>query len=423
MSTVAAAKAGIEPPSRPQSVGLWAALKRIIKPVASLRLTVALLALSVVLVFVGTIAQVDDSIHTVLNKYFYTWIAWVPFDIFVRFGQKFLGVSKEFHLGGSFPFPGGWTLGFALMVNLLSAHALRFKYNLSRPGVWVLHGGVVILLLGEFISSQCKIESRMTIAEGTTSNYVENDHDSELAIVDSSDPKEDQVAVVPDRFLRRGGRISNPALPVDIEVLKFMETSTLLDKPIDDNPATTGLGLMAGAVARKQVPGISTAQIPDVPAAYVRFLDRNGGKVIGTYLVTPWVSKSQLLPVGDKNYSVALRPRRKYLPFSLHLNEFRYDRFIGTSVARNYSSDVRLIDPELHVDRQLRISMNEPLRYRGETFYQADFDHETEKATILQVVRNPVWAAPYFACGLVAVGMAIHFGMHLNKFIAKRTAS
>ena len=39
--------------------------------------------------------------------------------------------------------------------------------------------------------------------------------------------------------------------------------------------------------------------------------------------------------------------------------------------------------------------MNDPMRYRGETFYQHTFDNATEKATVLQVVRNPGWVLPY----------------------------
>lgn len=117
-----------------------------------------------------------------------------------------------------------------------------------------------------------------------------------------------------------------------------------------------------------------------------------------------------------------MRGKRRYLPFSLHLVRFRFDRFVGTSTARNYSSDVRLVDPERNEDRELRISMNAPLRHRGETFYQSSFDSATEKATVLQVVRNPVWTTPYWACALVSVGMLVQFGIHMSRFRKRRAA-
>ena len=64
--------------------------------------------------------------------------------------------------------------------------------------------------------------------------------------------------------------------------------------------------------------------------------------------------------------------------------------------------------------------MNEPLRYRGETFYQADFDKKTETQTILQVVRNPGWLLPYISCFLVTLGMMTHFGITLVNFLRRR---
>jgi hypothetical protein len=63
--------------------------------------------------------------------------------------------------------------------------------------------------------------------------------------------------------------------------------------------------------------------------------------------------------------------------------------------------------------------MNDPLRYRGFTFYQAGFD-KNDKTTILQVVRNPAMLLPYIACGLVALGLVIQFSMHLFGFVKKR---
>ena len=61
-----------------------------------------------------------------------------------------------------------------------------------------------------------------------------------------------------------------------------------------------------------------------------------------------------------------------------------------------------------------------PLRYGGETFYQADWDHEDEKGTILQVVHNPSWLTPYFSCVLVGGGLVIQFMSHLIGFARKR---
>jgi hypothetical protein len=63
--------------------------------------------------------------------------------------------------------------------------------------------------------------------------------------------------------------------------------------------------------------------------------------------------------------------------------------------------------------------MNNPLRYDGETFYQASFDRD-DQGSILQVVRNPGWLTPYFSCVLVGLGLTVQFLTHLFGHAAKR---
>ena len=69
------------------------------------------------------------------------------------------------------------------------------------------------------------------------------------------------------------------------------------------------------------------------------------------------------------------------------------------------------------------ISMNNPLRYHGETFYQADWNKVTEKGTVLQVVRNPGWLIPYISCVVVTLGLVLHFGIYLTQFLVRRAAA
>jgi len=66
--------------------------------------------------------------------------------------------------------------------------------------------------------------------------------------------------------------------------------------------------------------------------------------------------------------------------------------------------------------------MNNPLRFAGLTFYQAGFENN-DRTTILQVVRNPSWRLPYFACGLMSLGLLIQFGISLTGFIRKRSTA
>src|SRR5262245_40037127 len=88
---------------------------RVLAALASLRLTVTLFALSLFLIFVGTLAQKDHDVWFVVNDgYFRVWFAWIELVTFERLVQIFFK-SVEWNLAGGFYFPGGKILGLALL--------------------------------------------------------------------------------------------------------------------------------------------------------------------------------------------------------------------------------------------------------------------------------------------------------------------
>ena len=119
---------------------------------------------------------------------------------------------------------------------------------------------------------------------------------------------------------------------------------------------------------------------------------------------------------------LALRFKRYYEDYNIELVDFRHDKFQGTEKARNFSSDVIVRERDSGAERKVHIKMNHPLRTHGKTYFQASFDPENDKATVLQVVRNPGWVTPYISCLMVGAGMLIQFLMHLIGFTKKRKA-
>ena len=140
---------------------------------------------------------------------------------------------------------------------------------------------------------------------------------------------------------------------------------------------------------------------------------------LGTFLVSGFLSRPQEFAHDGRKYELELRPERFYKPFSLHLVEFKHDKYPGTDIPKNISSRVRLQRPDTGEDREVLIYMNSPLRYWGETYYQASFDPD-DQGTILQVVHNPSWLTPYFSCVLVGAGLVVQFLTHLIAFATKR---
>ncbi|HWG46325.1 MAG TPA: cytochrome c biogenesis protein ResB [Gemmataceae bacterium] len=410
------------PPPKARAGFLWY-VKKAGKALASLRLTVFLFVLSMILVFCGTLAMMDQGLFTVLSRYFRSGIAWIPLQLFVRFGQVFFGISPDAQVAGSIPFPGGWLIGAALLVNLIAAHATRFRFTLKRSGILLIHSGLIILMLGELVTGLFSVESSMTIPVGGSSNYVENFDSVELAFVSSANAKEDKVVVVPENQLQTNGTIHNDLLPVDIEVVRYLKNSSVPeDIPADvDNLATRGFGLQTVALEQPPGRGVDADQKRDMPSAYLTFKDKKSGQSLGTYLVSLNFRNAQPVDIDGTPYRVALRLKRNYLPFAFHLEKLDQEMYRGTRLAKRYASLVR-VTGENGLDREVLIHMNHPFYFEGQTFYQsrAEITPEGVGVTGLQVVRNPGWPLPYIACTMVSGGMVIHFLLHLLGFFRRK---
>ena len=384
-------------------------LKRIVTLLASLRLTVLLLALAMILIFVGTLAQTQLGVWQAVDTYFRSWVALID-----------LGhVTGEQSRGIGIPFPGGLSIAGAMIVNLVAAHIVRFKATRKRVGILVLHAGLILLLLGEFVTGFFADEGLMSIDEGQRSSYLEDIREVEIAVVDTSHPEHDRVVSIPMRMIiqasRSGETIRDERLPFAIRVDQWMPNAQLF-KLNDPHLATRGVGLEARAEEIPQVSGVEGGK-SDAPASYVTLL--RGDRPIGTWLLSSMLTDLQRVQSGETAYGIALRYARTYLPYEIYLNDFRHDTFTGTSIAKNFSSDVRIIDPERGTDREVRIWMNNPLRYAGRTFYQASYKPDGS-GTVLQVVRIPGWLMPYLACVLVTLGMTWHFLQSITAFLRRR---
>lgn len=467
-----------------------AGLREALAPIASLKLTVVLFALSTFIVFAGTLAQRYYGIWTVVDDIFRCYLTWIELRFFV---PESFGISESV----KFPFPGGFLIGAGLLINIVSAHAIRFKVRATgsrrliglvvlilgfivtgmmirgmfaqdlvatdgsghvdafwpvfwrltrggaaavvlwlgclllfqkRAGIVLLHGGIILLLVSEVVTGYFAVEGQMRIEEGQSSNYIYHSRFAELSIVDRSDPDQDHVIVIPRKLLKPGSTIDNPQLPFDIRVDSYFENSDVVQlQPGAENPATAGDGLRFIAKDLRVGSGADSNQSIDLPSTYITLLNKGTDEIIDTYLASLLftIQKQdfpQKITVDDKTYSMYLRFKRTYKPYTLHLIDFKHDVYVGTTKAKNFSSLVRIEDPTHDVIREVNVWMNNPMRYRGETFYQSSFE-PGDQVTILQVVDNAGWMMPYLSCMIVGMGLTAHFGQTLLTFLKKRSAT
>ncbi|HEX2972255.1 MAG TPA: cytochrome c biogenesis protein ResB [Tepidisphaeraceae bacterium] len=391
-------------------------IKRILAPFSSLTLTVILIALAMLLVYAGTWAQIDMSVWQVQKRYFHSFFTWI--DLQTLLPRPRPGMPG---IPGGIPMLGGYGIGLLMLINLVAAHVVRFRFSKRNIGTILIHLGLILLLVGEGITSKLATESMMTLDEGSYANYSQDAREVELAVVDGANAEHDEVVAVSQAALQRGGVIANSKLPFEVRVEEYAANSILV--PVQrgyESRATAGVGTGVAMVPKPLVSGTET-QANDFASAYVTLSAK--GQSLGTYLVSTYpielLEQPQEVQVDGKRYQVQLRLKRYYKPYTLHLIDFTHDRYVGTDIPKDFASHVRLVDPSRHQDREVRIWMNHPLRYHGETFYQASF-RPGDKTSILQVVSNPAWVLPYVACVVGGLGMTIHFGMHLVGFLRRR---
>lgn len=137
-------------------------IRQLLKPLASLKLTVTLFGFSIFLIMAGTLAQVELDIWDVVSDYFRCWFAWVPVRVFHPLFAPYLDLS-DISTGVGMWFPGGYLIGTLMALNLAAAHSLKFKIQAKGPR---LTGGLVVTAIG-------MVATWLVIESGHSNNSVQ----------------------------------------------------------------------------------------------------------------------------------------------------------------------------------------------------------------------------------------------------------
>src|SRR5450755_4551896 len=180
-------------------------IKKIVEFFKSLKLTAALLAFAIVLVFVGTIAQADEGLYIAQSHYFRQWLV-VGAHLFGRHIPIIL--------------PGGYLIGTLLLVNLVVAHIYRFQLTPKKIGIQLAHAGVIVLLVGQLATDMLAREMQMHFAEGETRNYSDSATEFELIFISGN-----EVTAIPEKLLKAGDELKIDSLPFAIRVKSVWKNS------------------------------------------------------------------------------------------------------------------------------------------------------------------------------------------------------
>lgn len=361
----------------------------------SIKLTVILLLVLMVLTFWGTMYQVDHGLFAAQQKFFTSWWVW---------------------MFGIIPFPGGKLTLAVFMVNLLGYMINMLAFQPLRPGILMIHAGLLIMLIGGAITHYYGEESYLTLWEGESSNVVNSYYEWEVAVWKTEGAVRD-VYAIDSGGLKPGDKLTFDPLPVSIEVERYYGNARAYQSRTNvPSPYLSSFNIsrIEEAPPEKEpsqntASGIFTVTAPGMEPAKVLLFGEDTAPL--------------LINVGEDEYAMGLRHKRRPMPLLVSLVDFKKQLYPGTDTPRGFSS---LVEVQMDgITRELTISMNKPLRHRGYTLFQQSYRETPEgaEASTFAVARNYGRLLPYVSTGIVVLGMIWHFTAMLIKFARRRASA
>lgn len=360
-----------------------------IKVLSSLKLTVFCLLLLAVLVFWGTLYQVEHGLYAAQQRFYYSWIFW---------------------LDGMVPFPGAQLVLSLLFINLLLAMLFHMHFGLRFIGIALIHFGLLLMLAGGWVTHRFGEESFLALREGEAYNLSLSYREWEVSIWRGTASARDVVAVDTGP-LSEGRRIDFPEMGFSLTVEEYHQNVRAF-RSEDETAAperlnASGIHFLRAAKLDREpennIPGgIFTATGPEGHTVPLLLYGEDTGPV--------------KLAWGDEPIFIQLRRKRIPLPVVIQLIDFKKEFHPNTETPKSFSSKINLFLKDPDLQREVLIEMNQPFRYRGYTFYQQSYAVSESGAETSQfaVTRNAGRLIPYWATGIIFVGLAVHFLLVLS---------
>lgn len=328
----------------------------------------------------GTIAQREMGLYAAQKKFFGSFVLWT----------------------GPLPLPGFYTFVTVLGISLLLKFLLQSDWAVRKAGIHLTHLGVIILLFGGLLTGLTAREGYMLIGEGDTNPYAYDYQKRELFVFEDNR----LLHTIPFEKLKPG---SIHTLPFELAVRESCVNCNIRDRESETKEKMRGMAQFM-ALEHKE-----PENEPEQNLSGITF-DLSGlGKQDGTYIAFEAMPKPIEVRARARNYKIIFGRQQRLLPFSVRLDDFIKEDYPGTDKARNFISNVTIIDGG--AEWPARIEMNEPLRYKGYTLYQSSFEQtETGEMTLLSVVENKGRLFPYIGTLLMTLGLLLHvFLMNRGK--------
>jgi len=328
------------------------------------------------LVVIGTVTQKELGLYVATERYINSIIFWL----------------------GPIPLPGGLTTIGIIFLALSVKFIFFSKWKWKQAGTILTHLGVLLLLLGGIITSQVNQEGFMIIPEGQSNNSI-------------SDYKDKVLVFSKDGYVLQ---------TINFEELSHNNTYEVNQIKIKIADVCRNCSAQAPSGKYTDLQGLAVnmelLSVPDQKNIEENFsgitfqlIEAPNKDLLGHYIVMEDIPKNPII----EDIKITLERKKQKLPFSVFLKDFRKIDYPGTLKAREFESDIIIQDE--NVSWPTTISMNEPLRYKGYSFYQSSFEQSPNtELTVLSVVKNSGWLFPYISTLIIFAGLLLHLIIRLH---------
>ncbi|HMO03667.1 MAG TPA: cytochrome c biogenesis protein ResB [Kiritimatiellia bacterium] len=366
---------------------------RLVRWMYSIPLTVVCLVLLMILTFWGTLYQVENGLFAAQEKFFSSWFVWVF---------------------GVIPFPGAKFVLGLLMINLLGYMINILAFQPLRPGIVLIHSGLLVMLIGGAITHYYGEETFLSLWEGETANMSSAYYEWELAVWTRDGVMRDVLAI-DTRGLEAGEQLAFAPTPITVDVETYHPNARAYQTRDGSTPYLSSL-----KISRIEAAPLDKEPTRNIPAG-VFVVNAPGLDEPKRVLLFGDDTAPLIIPVGDAEYAIGLRQRRSPLPLAIKLIDFKKQKHPGTEIARSFSSLVEVTADG--ITRELTISMNKPLRHRGYTLYQQSYREtpDGKESSTFAVTHNYGRLLPYVSTAMVVIGMIVHFVVMLIKHARRQS--
>lgn len=323
--------------------------------------------------------------------------------------QKYIGLYQATHIffaapivwiGGAIPLPGMPIFLGIIFINLTFKLVFKSPWTMRNSGIILTHISVLLLLLGGLFTALFSSEGYIALGEGEQKSIISDYHMREFVIMDKQGKT---LTTLNHKDIKAQKPLPlDKQFPFSIDVHEACENCKIVAR---ENKTEHHIGMAQHMQLETAPPKKNNEENMAGLVFQVTYDDTH--KI---FVSLEDVPKYPKISVNGKTYKFALRRQHRTLPFSITLLAFKKDIHLGTDMAKAYQSTVLIRDGDMQWESI--ISMNEPLRYKGYTFFQSSFINTPQgDVSVLAAVWNVGRSFPYISGLTMCVGLIVHLFM------------